>query len=71
MKRNEWHDYADLIEQVRAVDDKAAIYLDFVAPFKRYFVPGGDLSACFVFCETPQGHDYWVQIADRLRENRQ
>jgi hypothetical protein len=71
MKRNDWHDYADLIEQVRAVDNAAAVYMDFVAPFSSGFVPGGDLSNCYVFCETPQGHDYWWQIIERLLENRQ
>lgn len=66
LSRNGWHGYADLIERVRAIDSDAADYLNLYAYKKVYFVPGFDLSRCFVFDETPQGHKYWWGIYEML-----
>jgi hypothetical protein len=52
-----------LIEVGREIDEDAANYLaDGARTLKSYDEGASTLVGMFVFCESPQGHDYWWGI---------
>jgi len=55
-------DYKKLIEQVRLIDEKAAKYLEGLARSLPGFKPNGDLPMCFIYKDSLQGADYWLNI---------
>lgn len=59
-------DYKGLIERVRRIDRQAAEYLENEAPSLMWFLYDAKLGRCFLWCETPQGHDYWERINELL-----
>ena len=59
--------YDRLVERVRAIDPKAARYMDTKARKLKSFSPTADtLAAAFVWSSTRQGHDYWSELDDRM-----
>lgn len=65
-------EYARLIQEVAKVDRKAALWMANKLPGynKKHpvcsFLPDGNLARCFVWEETPQGHDYWADICREI-----
>ena len=59
-------DYDGLCRRVERIDRGAADYLRNEAPSLAGFEYDKCLSACFVWDETPQGHDFWVTISGKL-----
>jgi hypothetical protein len=56
----------DLISKVREIDRDAADYLvKEVSKLKNF---GGGLSSVMLWQNTPQGHDYWAAIDNKLHE---
>jgi hypothetical protein len=58
--------YLELIMRVKKLDAEAAAYMKDHATKLEDFEYGGDLVGCFVFKKTPQGHDYWMDIRNKL-----
>lgn len=66
--------YLDLIERVAKVDIQAALYLRHDARQLKSFtnpliscLPKSDVSTAFRWAETPQGYDYWLDIAVKVK----
>lgn len=67
-KRKTSKEYGILIHRVRKINPEAANWLRDVAPtMGDSFDPCGDLSDCFWWCMTPQGHMYWKEIDNKLK----
>ena len=60
--------YERLIQRVMAIDKDAAKYLIHEAPKLEGFIHEEKLYSCFLWFDTPQGSDYWKNIADKLGE---
>lgn len=65
--------YLALCERVEKLDPEAAKYMREEAPKLPRFAylpedtePVADLSSAFEWGRTPQGHEYWKSIKDRL-----
>ncbi len=58
--------YLSLIARVEAIDKDAAEYLRTNVFKLRGGAQSNSLDSCFVFAETPQGHRYWKNIADKI-----
>lgn len=54
--------YEDIIDIVDTFNIDAAEYLRIDAPKLPSFKKNNNLSACFVWSDTPQDHDYWKNI---------
>jgi hypothetical protein len=61
--------YQELISKVRAIDPKAAEYLDNGARTLETFSPGDSLIGCFIWDESPQRHEYWSHIREDLEKD--
>ena len=62
--------YEALTARVSKIDKSAARYMRKHAPQElKGFSYYGELNGCFVWFETPQGHDYWENIYYKLKEN--
>jgi hypothetical protein len=64
-------EYKRLVNRVRAIDPAASCWMMNHAPKIKTpndFEPHGRLYACFVWYFTPQGHEYWSHISERLGE---
>ena len=62
--------YEALMAKVAKIDKGAARYMRKHAPNKlKSFTYDGYLSGCFYWAETPQGHDFWENINDKLYED--
>lgn len=58
--------YEVLIDKVAKIDKDASDYLR-KAPYElKCFRYHGKLNSCFVWYDTPQGHDYWENIYKKL-----
>jgi len=55
-----------LANKVSQINISAGHYLRTKAPELDRFVPTPDLGQCFLWSDTPQGHDYWSNINDIL-----
>lgn len=65
-------EYAALCDKVEKLDPAAARYMrDPATQLKEDFSYKGDLMACFIWGETPQGHAYWSQLQDRVRNEKE
>ena len=64
-------EYQKLVEQVREVDEKAAVYLETEAKklpsFTDSLILGMGLGGIFVWFESVQGHEYWENIYQKLQ----
>ena len=60
--------YEALTDRVAKIDKGAARYMRTQAPALKDFVYDSDLICCFVWGDTPQGHDFWEDINDKLNE---
>ena len=63
--------YVELVVKVRKIDPDAADYLESKELRKTGgcgFQYRGNLSSVMVWFATPQGHDYWENIAEKLWE---
>ena len=59
--------YEALTDRVAKIDKGAARYMRKHAPHDlNCFCYYGELNGCFVWCDTPQGHDFWENIYDKL-----
>lgn len=59
--------YEALTDRVAKIDKGAARYMRKHAPSTlRSFTYNGYLAGCFVWSDTPQGHDFWEDINDKL-----
>jgi len=61
--------YAELIERVAEIDVEAAAWMLFEAPKMKIpeeFEYIGYLYDCFVWSDTPQGEDFWLDISNKL-----
>jgi len=63
----------NLIREVAKIDHKAAIFMQRKIPLlrmRRLIISDGllrdNLSSCFTFISTPQGHQYWRNISNQL-----
>lgn len=64
-------DYRDLIDRVRAIRPSAAEWLESEeARGMPDFVPDGDIWCIFTWEDSPQGHEFWSNIADALERSR-
>lgn len=62
-------DYKELTAKVSKIDKSAAKYMREQAPKElRDFVYCGELNSSFIWGDTPQGHDFWENIYDKLNE---
>lgn len=59
-------DYYGLIDRVAKIDIQAAMYLRYDAQNLELFGHDGDISHVMYWADTPQGFDYWADIADKL-----
>ena len=57
-----------LVERVRAIDTKAAEFLDTMRDCSMFNLNTDALSCAFTWADTPQGHYYWKDIQERLRD---
>lgn len=62
-------DYEMLIKEVNAVDPEAAYWLRHHAWNERLFKEDRTLSDVMVWGETPQGNDYWYDIALKIDQD--
>lgn len=60
--------YRDLTMRVEAIDAAAAHYMRHHGADHPSFCHSGNLSEVFVWKETPQGVDYWLDIHYKLQE---
>ena len=58
--------YLKLVNKVKKVDKEAAKYLREEAPKLKDFGLGKNLSWCFIWEDTPQGHKYWQRVEEAL-----
>ena len=58
--------YEALMAKVAKIDKGAARYMRKHAPNLKDFVYDRELVCCFVWDDTPQGHDFWENIYDKL-----
>jgi hypothetical protein len=58
--------YVDLCRRVAKIDKDAAQYLITSARELPIFVLSDDLSSCFLWIDTPQGHRYWSNLYKKL-----
>jgi hypothetical protein len=58
--------YLLLIEEVRQIDKEAALYLEKEAREITGFNEDGNLSRCFCWEDSKQGHVYWYTIHKKL-----
>jgi hypothetical protein len=63
--------YLDLVDKVSAIDKDAAYYLRNGARNLRPFQMAGYLAGVMLWYDTPQGHDYWDNINNKLEEEKQ
>ena len=63
--------YMDLVQKVLKLDASAAEYMLGDARATEGFRYTGDLGHCFTWWRTPQGHEYWKALRDKLRHNEQ
>lgn len=56
--------YLRLLARVRAIDPKAAIWMEMESGSTIH--KDSRLDNCFVFSRTPQGLHYWYDILDKL-----
>lgn len=62
--------YKALTDRVAKINKGAARYMRKHAPSKlKSFSYSGYLNGCFYWAETPQGHDFWEDINDKLCVN--
>lgn len=60
-------EYLDLCIRVEKLDPEAAKYMWDEAPkLDRFDGSASMISSAFVFSETPQGHEYWWSLQNRL-----
>lgn len=62
--------YAQLVLNVASIDAEAAIFLRTDALKLPHFGLHGFLDQCFVWDETPQGYEYWYNIAKQLHQQK-
>lgn len=62
------NEYKELIERVRLIDPAAAEYLESDDIKNCNFIPHGNLGSVMIWSETPQGFQYWSNIAS-IRAN--
>lgn len=55
-----------LIERVREIDWHAAKFLE--DNCSHFNEQTSELIGCFIWKETPQGHDYWEDLSKKLGE---
>lgn len=60
---------ATLAERVRKIDPIAAMYVEKCELYPYFSM--GDLSGLFEWKKTPQGHQFWERINDKLCEDEQ
>lgn len=61
--------YEALTAKVFKIDKSAARYMREQAPKElRDFVYCGELNSSFIWGDTPQGHNFWENIYDKLQE---
>jgi len=62
---DDFNEYIELIEKVWEINEEAAIKMtepsEAIFPHFSY---SGDLSECFMWDRTSEGHDYWYSIFD-------
>ena len=72
------NEYAQLIKRVAKINRQAALWMarklplyvkrglvEGVTPSEKYFT-GRQLAGVMIFSTTPQGHDYWADIAAKI-----
>lgn len=62
-------DYKMLIKEVNAIDPAAAHWLRHYAWNERVFKEDITLSGVMIWDETPQGYQYWYNIALEIEQN--
>jgi len=61
--------YLELVKKVSKINKGAARYMRKRAPKEvSSFAYYGELNGCFIWCDTPQGHDFWEDIWRRLEQ---
>ena len=60
--------YEALTDRVAKIDKGAARYMRKHAPDLKDFVYDSELVCCFYWADTPQGHDFWENIYNKLKE---
>jgi hypothetical protein len=63
---SEKHPFVTLLEKVDKIDISAGCYIRTKAREIGGFVESAALSCCFIWRHTPQGWDYWHNIAEQL-----
>jgi hypothetical protein len=63
--REEFNNFVELIKKIWEINEEAAIKMtepsEAIFPHFSY---SGDLSECFMWDRTSEGHDYWYSIFD-------
>ena len=63
------HYYNELAAKVSKINKGAARYMRKHAPKELdSFAYFGELDGCFIWCDTPQGHDFWESIWNQLTQ---
>lgn len=61
--------HKSLVAKVRKVNREAANWLRDEAPKMKSFSPTNRLSLAFVWADSPQGHEYWSYIFEKIDGN--
>jgi len=61
--------YKTLTAKVAKINEGAARYMRKGAKELKSFSYDDKLDGCFVWDDTPQGHDFWEDIYDKLKED--
>lgn len=64
------NEYLYLIDEVGKINKEAADYMLHKAYKLKFFELSDDLSVCFEWGVTPQGSDFWVEIANDIIEQQ-
>lgn len=62
------NEYRELIEVVNKINKDASYYMEYEARDLEGFAPCFDLMCCFYWVDTPQGHEYWSEIHQKVQE---
>ena len=59
--------FVTLLKKVDKIDLSAGRYMRTKARKLTSFIEAGQLIQCFIFDDTPQGYDYWLDIHMKLK----